>query len=159
MMLKEGERVKRKRGEPTEKEGIIALMIRRKREESTEKEKEKVWGRKKRKSNKKEALLFVQNTEIWPYEQMVHAQPNICPGEWDTQTPMVFWHTNRSPNLSQTSRPYYNQQLQKKKKQKKKNSQNCGLGCPSWPQSKIKETEKKDKYLDLTRELKKQWNL
>ena len=41
---------------------------------------------------------------------MIFAQPNICPGEWHTQAPLGFWHTNRSPNLSQTTRPDNNQQ-------------------------------------------------
>ena len=34
--------------------------------------------------------------------------------------------------------------------------QNCRFFCPGWPQ---KECEKKDKYLNLTRELKKLWNM
>ena len=29
-------------------------------------------------------LGVVQETEIWPYEQIVYAQPSICPGEWST---------------------------------------------------------------------------
>ena len=41
---------------------------------------------------------------------------------------------------------------------KKENLQNCQLCCPSWPQNKT-ESEKKDKYLDLARELKKLWNM
>ena len=24
---------------------------------------------------------IVQESEVWPYERMVHAQPRICPGE------------------------------------------------------------------------------
>ena len=33
---------------------------------------------------------------------------------------------------------------------------NCGLCCPGWPHRiKLKENEKKDEYLDLVRELKK----
>ena len=46
---------------------------------------------------------IVQETEIWPYEQIV--QPSICPGEWDTQPLLGFWHTNGSPNLDQTTKP------------------------------------------------------
>ena len=39
---------------------------------------------------------------------------------------------------------------------KKENLQNCRLCCPGGPQeSEKKENEKKDKYLDLARELKK----
>ena len=38
---------------------------------------------------------------------------------------------------------------------------NCGLCSPSRPQGKIerKREKKKDKYLDLARQLKKQWNM
>ena len=83
---------------------------------------------------------------------MVYAQPSICPREWNTQTPLGLWHTNGSPNLGQKIRAYYNQQ-------KKENLQNCGFCCPGWPQKKT-ESEKKDKYLDLARELKKKlWNM
>ena len=28
-------------------------------------------------------LGIMQEIEIWPNEQMVFAQPRICPGEWD----------------------------------------------------------------------------
>ena len=37
----------------------------------------------------------------------------------------------------------------------KENLQNFGLCCPSDQRIKLKEREKKDKYLDLTRELKR----
>ena len=78
---------------------------------------------------------IVQELRIWLYEQMVYAQSNTCPEEWDTQTPMGFWHINGSPNLSQTTRPYNNQQ-------KRENSQNCILCCPGWPQNKTEGTWK-----------------
>ena len=42
---------------------------------------------------------------------------------------------------------------------KKENLHNCRLCCPGWPQNKTKECEKKDKYLDLARVLKKLWNM
>ena len=54
-------------------------------------------------------------------------------GERDTQTPMGFWDTNGSPNLSQTTRPD--------------------------DRVKLKESEKKDKYLDFAKKLKKLWNI
>ena len=38
---------------------------------------------------------------------------------------------------------------------KKKNLQNCGLYYPAYHWIKLKESEKKDKYVDLARELKK----
>ena len=44
-------------------------------------------------------------------------------------------------------------------KNKKENLQNYGLYNPGWPQSKMEEIEKKDKYLNLARELKKLWNM
>ena len=46
--------------------------------------------------------------------------------------------------------------------EKKENLLNCGRCCPSWPQSKIERKWKKknNKYLDLTKELKKKlWNM
>ena len=42
---------------------------------------------------------------------------------------------------------------------KKENLQNWGLCCPADHRIKLKECEKKDRYLDLARELKKQWNM
>ena len=71
---------------------------------------------------------------------------------------MGFWYTNRSPNLSQTTRPYNN--LQKKKKKKKKRT--CKIvdfAVPTDHRVKLKENEMKDKYLDLARELKNLWNM
>ena len=37
--------------------------------------------------------------------------------------------------------------------------QNCWLCSLGWPQNKSEVGEKKDKYLDLAKELKKQWNM
>ena len=47
---------------------------------------------------------------------MVYTQPGIYPGEWDVETLLGFWDTNRSANLAQTTRPYNNQQKKKKKR-------------------------------------------
>ena len=44
---------------------------------------------------------------------MVYAQPGIRPGEWEAQTPLGFWGTNESSNLSQTTKPSNNQQQKK----------------------------------------------
>ena len=55
---------------------------------------------------------------------------------------MLIWKT----------RPYNNQQ-------KKYNFQNCQLFCPGGHWINLKESEKKDKYLDLARGLKKRWNM
>ena len=67
---------------------------------------------------------------------------------------MGLRHTNGSPNHSQKTRPYNNQQKEKKEK-----LQNCELCCLADCRIKLKECEKKDKYLDLARELKKLWNM
>ena len=85
---------------------------------------------------------------------MVYAQPNICPGEWDTQTPMGFWHTNESPNLSQTTRSYNNQQ-----KKKMRTCKIVDFAVPADHRVKLKERDKKEKCLDLVRGLKKLWNM
>ena len=89
---------------------------------------------------------------------MIYAQPSICPGEWHTQTPMGLWHTNGSSNLGQKTRPY---SIQKKKK-KKKEKRTCKIvdfAVPADHRIKLKESEKKDNYLDLAWELKKLWNI
>ena len=58
---------------------------------------------------------------------MVYTQPRTCPGEWEAQTLLGFWDTNRSPNLGQINRPWNN-----KKTTTTKNLPNCGLCCPDW---------------------------
>ena len=35
---------------------------------------------------------------------MIYAQPRICLGKWDAQTPLGFWHTNESSNIGQMTR-------------------------------------------------------
>ena len=65
---------------------------------------------------------------------------------------MELWRTDGSRNLGQKTRPYNNQQQQKKRI--------CiivdiGVSADHW--IKLKEYEKKDKYLDLARELKKNY--
>ena len=52
----------------------------------------------------------------------------------------------RSPNLSQKTRPYYNQQ------QKTRICKIVDFAVPADHRIKLKESEKKDKYLDLARE-------
>ena len=66
---------------------------------------------------------------------MVYSQPRIYLGEWDAQTPLGFWDTNGSLNVSQETGPCNNQQ-------NKKNLQNCGLCCPGWQQGKIERKRK-----------------
>ena len=67
---------------------------------------------------------------------------------------MQLWHTNGSPNLGQKTRPYNNQQ-----KKKKRICKIVDFAVPANHRINLKECEKKDKYLDLARELKKLWNM
>ena len=62
---------------------------------------------------------------------------------------MGLWHTYGSPNLGQKTRPNNNQQ------QKKRICKIVDFAVPANHRIKLKECEKKDKYLDLARELKK----
>ena len=64
---------------------------------------------------------------------------------------MGLWHTNRSPKLGQKTRPYNNNQQKKPKRTWKI----VDLAVLANHRIKLKEKEKKDKYLDLARELKK----
>ena len=73
---------------------------------------------------------------------------------------MELWYTHGSPNLGQKTRPNNNQQ--KKKKRKKRKKRTCKIiyfAVPADHRINLKECEKKHKYLDLARELKKLWNL
>ena len=77
---------------------------------------------------------------------MIYAQPRICPGKWDAQTPLRFWDTNGSRNLGKMTRPYNNNK-----------KRTCGIvdfAVPVDHRVKWKESEKKEKYLDLARVLK-----
>ena len=56
-------------------------------------------------------------------------------------------HTHRSPNPCQKTRPYNNQQ-----KNKKRICKIIDFAVPADQRIQLKECEKKDKYLDLTRE-------
>ena len=62
---------------------------------------------------------------------------------------MGLWHTHGLPNLGQKARPYI---INKKKKRICKI---VGFSVPADHRIKLKEYEKKDKYLDLAKELKK----
>ena len=67
---------------------------------------------------------------------------------------MGLWYTNRSPNLDQKTRHYNNRQ-----KKEKKICKIVDFSVPADHRIKLKECEKRDKYLDLARELKKLWNM
>ena len=99
-------------------------------------------------NNNVNQLGDVQELEIWPYEQMVYAQPRTCPRKWYTWTPMGLRHTHGSPDLGQKTRPYNNQQ-------KKRICKIVDFAVPADHRIKLKESENQDKYLDLARESKK----
>ena len=65
---------------------------------------------------------------------------------------MGLLHTNGSPNLGHKTRPNKNQQ-------KQRNCKIVDFAIPANLRINLKESEKKDKYLDLARELKKLWNM
>ena len=67
---------------------------------------------------------------------------------------MGLWRTDGSPYLDQKTRPYNNQQ-----KKKKRIGKIVDFAEPADHRIKLKECEKKDKYVDLARELKKLWNM
>ena len=84
---------------------------------------------------------------------MVYAQPRTCPGKWHPQTPAGLWYTNGSPNRSPKTRPYNNQQ------KKKQICKVVDFAVLADHRIKLIESEERDKYLDLARELKKLWNM
>ena len=63
-------------------------------------------------------------------------------------------NNNGSPNPGQPTWPYNNQQ-----KKKKRICKIVDFAVPADHRINLKESEKKDKYLDLARELKKLWNM
>ena len=67
---------------------------------------------------------------------------------------MRLWHTHRSSNLGQKTRPNNNQQQKKKSICKI-----VGFAVPTDHRIKVEECEKKDKYLDLATEVKNLWNM
>ena len=82
---------------------------------------------------------------------MVYAQPSTCPRKRHTQTPVGLWYTNGSPNLRPKTRSNNNQQ--------KELCKIVDFAVLADQRIKLKECEKKDKYLDLARELKILWNM
>ena len=87
---------------------------------------------------------------------MIYAQPSTCSRKWHSQTAVGFWYTNGSPNFGPKTRSYNNQQ---KKKKKKKICNIVNFAVPEDHRIKLKECEKRDKYLDHARKLKKLWNM
>ena len=78
---------------------------------------------------------------VWPHKQTVYAQPRIY------QTFLGFWDTKGSPSPSQTTRPYNNK--------KEITCKIIDFAVQADHRVKLKECKKRDKYLDLARELEK----
>ena len=70
----------------------------------------------------------------------------------------LLWDSDRqTDHLISARRP--DQIIIKKKKKKKRICKNLDFAVPAVHRIKLKECEKKDRYLDLARELKKLWNM
>ena len=95
---------------------------------------------------KGDPLRIEQEIKIWLYYEIVYTQTRICPKEWYTKNSLGFWDTNRSFNFSQ--------------KINNENLPYSGLCYSSrlHSENQRKQKKKKDKYLDLARELRKLWN-
>ena len=79
----------------------------------------------------------------------------------ENETRKLLWDSEmRTDHLISARRP--NLTIIKKKKKKKKKREICKIvdvALPADHRVKLKENEKKDKYLNLARELKKLWNI
>ena len=73
--------------------------------------------------------------------------------QWDFDV-----HTDHLISTRRSDLKIYNNQ-QKKKRKKKRNCKIVDFAVPADHRIKLKACEKKDKYLDLARKLKKQWNM
>ena len=94
----------------------------------------------------------MQKIEIWPYQQMVYGQPSICPKNdthkllWDLDIQTYHLISARRPDLIITN-----------KKKRTCKIVDFVVSVDHW--IKLKECEKKNEYLDLTKDLKKLWNI
>ena len=79
---------------------------------------------------------------------MVYAQPSICPRKWDFDIQIDHLISAGRSNFII---------INKKKKKKKRTCKIVDFVVLADHRIKLKESEKKDKYLDLARELKKLW--
>ena len=89
----------------------------------------------------------MQENEIWPCKQVIYAKLKIHLGERDAQNSLGFWDINGSPNLGQM--------IRSSDSQYKRTVWIVSFAILVDHRVKIKESKKRDKYLDLARELKK----
>ena len=97
-------------------------------------------------------FYYYYKVEVWPYEQMVSAQPRISTEKWEAQTPLGFWDTN--DHLISARRPDF---IIINKKERTCRIVNFVVSVDH--RVKLEECEKRDEYLDVARELKKLWNM
>ena len=79
----------------------------------------------------RQSLGIVQEIEIWPYKQMVYAQPRIHPRKWVAQKFLWFWDTNMSSYLGPTTRTSDSQQQEQQQQQQKDNLPNSEFAVPA----------------------------
>ena len=89
-------------------------------------------------------------------EQMVFVQLRSCSGEWDAQT---CWEIQTGHLISVRWQDLVIKKTKKNKKQKKKTCRFVDLTVSKDYWVKLKESEGKDKYLNLARELKNLRNM
>ena len=82
---------------------------------------------------------------------MAYAQHSIWPREWHIYTPIGLWLTDHLISARRPDLIIINI--------KKGICKIVDSAVPADHRIKLKESEKKDKYLDLARELKKLWNM
>ena len=78
---------------------------------------------------------------------MVYTQPRIRPGKWDAQNSAGFLDKNESSNFRQMARPRDNN----KKRKKKRTCRIVDFEVSADHRVKLKESEKRDKYLDFAK--------
>ena len=82
--------------------------------------------------------------------------PEYILKKWDAQTSLGFWDTNGS-SISARRQDVVIVNKKKKKKERKRKKRTCRIGdfaVQADNRVKLKESEKRDKYLDLAREQK-----
>ena len=94
----------------------------------------------------------MQEILIWPYEQMIYDNPASA---LENDTHKLLWDFNTQMDQLISARRTEIIIINKKKRTCKI----VDFAVSAYHRIKLKENEKKDKYLDLARELKKLWNM
>ena len=96
-------------------------------------------------------MIIIKKFEF-DHTNIVYEQTRICPRNWDEQNSWGCQDTNEPPNHSQMTRPIDRQQ-------KKRTCQTMDFAVPDDHWIKLKESKKRDKYLNLAGELKKNYGI